>query len=76
MEKDTRVGLGFAEALTILFTALKLCGVIDWPWLWVVSPIWISIGLVVVIGLVIVSLSDIQKRDTGSTESEGSKENQ
>lgn len=25
-------------ALTILFIALKLCGVIHWSWLWVISP--------------------------------------
>ena len=42
-------GIGFAGALTILFIALKLTNVIDWPWVWVLSPIWISIILVVVI---------------------------
>ena len=35
-------GIGFAGALTILFVALKLTGVIDWSWWWVLSPIWIS----------------------------------
>ena len=66
MGKKTEVsktGLGFAEALTLLFVALKLCGVIDWPWLWVLSPIWISLGLVAVIGLIIVILTAIQKRN-------------
>lgn len=55
MEKktETRVGLGFAEALTILFIALKLTGVIAWSWLWVLSPLWISAAIVIVIGLVI-----------------------
>ena len=64
MEKKTeaRVGLGFAEALTILFIALKLCGVITWSWLWVLSPIWISLGLVAVLGLIIVIITAIQKR--------------
>ena len=64
MEKKTeaRVGLGFAEALTILFIALKLCGVITWSWLWVLSPIWISLGLVMVLGLIIVIITAIQKR--------------
>ena len=33
-------GIGFFGALGILFIALKLCGVIDWPWLWVLAPIW------------------------------------
>jgi len=35
-------GIGFTGALTILFIALKLTGVIDWSWLWVFSPLWIS----------------------------------
>ena len=37
------VGLGFVDALTLLFIALKLTGRIDWNWIWVLSPIWISI---------------------------------
>lgn len=35
-------GIGFCGLLTILFIALKLTGHIDWSWLWVLSPIWIS----------------------------------
>lgn len=35
-------GIGFVGLLTILFVALKLTGVIDWSWWWVLSPIWIS----------------------------------
>ena len=30
------------QALTILFIALKLTGYISWPWLWVISPIFIE----------------------------------
>lgn len=59
---ETRVGLGFAEALTILFVALKLCDVIDWPWLWVVSPIWITLLFVVFIAVVILVLGSIGRR--------------
>ena len=35
-------GVGFAGLLTIVFIALKLCGIIKWSWLWVLSPLWIS----------------------------------
>ena len=31
--------------LTALFIILKLCGVISWPWLWVLSPLWIGFAL-------------------------------
>ena len=32
---------GFIELLSVTFIVLKLCGVIKWSWLWVLSPIWI-----------------------------------
>lgn len=38
-------GIGFTGMLTILFIGLKLTGYIDWPWWWVLSPIWISLIL-------------------------------
>lgn len=38
-------GIGFAGLLTILFVALKLLGIISWSWLWVLSPIWISLSV-------------------------------
>lgn len=40
-------GIGFTGLLTIVFIVLKLLGKIDWSWWWVLSPIWISILLVV-----------------------------
>lgn len=45
-------GVGFTGLLTIVFIALKLCGVITWSWLWVLSPIWINAALCVVVLLV------------------------
>lgn len=35
-------GIGFVGLLTIVFITLKLTGYIAWPWVWVLSPIWIS----------------------------------
>jgi len=38
------VKVSFCGLLTILFNApaigLKLCGVIDWSWWWVLAPLW------------------------------------
>jgi hypothetical protein len=42
-------GIGFARLLTIVFITLKLLGKITWSWWWVLSPIWISLILVLVI---------------------------
>lgn len=41
--------LGLADILTVTFIVLKLIGVIDWPWLWVLSPILIIFALFLVI---------------------------
>jgi hypothetical protein len=46
-------GLGLGGVLTIIFVVLKLCGLIDWSWVWVLSPTWISIGLAIVVFLVV-----------------------
>ena len=41
-------GIGFTGLLQLLFIALKLVGVINWSWLWVLSPVWISLVIVVI----------------------------
>ena len=43
--KTTGKTIGFTGILTVAFVVLKLCGVIKWSWLWVLSPIWISVVL-------------------------------
>jgi hypothetical protein len=42
----------FVDVLAVAFIVLKLCGVIDWPWWLVLSPIWASILIVVVVFIV------------------------
>lgn len=36
-------GIGLIGGLTLLFVALKLTGYIQWSWVWVLSPIWITL---------------------------------
>ena len=45
-------GISFAGLLTIVFITLKLTGVIDWSWGWVLSPLWIG----AIIGIVIIAI--------------------
>lgn len=45
-------GIGFSGLLTIVFITLKLCKVINWSWVWVLSPIWISLIITIVIILI------------------------
>ncbi len=42
-------GIGFAGLLTVLFVGLKLTNFIDWSWWWVLSPLWISVAIVLVV---------------------------
>lgn len=49
-------GIGFVGLLTIVFITLKLCNIIAWSWWWVLSPIWISFGLVIgIIAIVLIA---------------------
>lgn len=41
-------GIGLPGALFIVFLVLKLTGVIAWPWVWVLAPLWIPLALAVV----------------------------
>jgi len=50
-------GTSFPTLLTVLFIALKLCGVIDWSWWWVLSPIPITIGIALGVFAVVVSIA-------------------
>ena len=42
MSSSSSGGVGFSGLLTVVFIALKLTGNITWPWVWVLSPLWIS----------------------------------
>ena len=48
---DNKKGMNFMDGLLLGFILLKIAGLIDWSWWWVLSPIWISaiIALLVVI---------------------------
>ena len=47
--KNSNGGIGLVGLFTIVFTVLKLTRVITWSWWWVLSPMWISILLLIVV---------------------------
>jgi hypothetical protein len=49
-------GISFVGLLTIVFITLKLCGVISWSWLWVLSPIWIGWTILLAVFLTVFSV--------------------
>ena len=38
-----------ADLFLVAFVVLKLVGVIDWSWWWVLSPIWIMLAIAVLV---------------------------
>jgi len=47
-------GIGFPGFLTIVFIVLKLTGVINWSWVWVLSPIWFSFLFVEILLIIVI----------------------
>lgn len=64
----TNVGMSFFEVLTVIFVVLKLVGVINWSWLWVLAPIWIPLSIILVICFVIAIIKVVLKRRYGVNE--------
>lgn len=66
MSSETKIsysgGIGFTGLLTIVFIILKLIGTIDWSWWWVLSPLWITFALGMLIFISIVIVIGIMKK--------------
>ncbi len=63
MSDSSSGGIGFGGLLCIVFITLKLTGHIDWSWLWVLAPVWIPLGviLIILVGLGVCVLVDALK---------------
>ena len=46
---NTSGGVGATGLLQIAFIVLKLCGVINWKWVWVLAPTWGSVSVFVLV---------------------------
>lgn len=46
------VNISIPSLLAVAFIILKLCGVIQWSWVWVLSPIWIPFALFLLFAVV------------------------
>jgi hypothetical protein len=57
MKDSSSKGLGLCDALAVVFIVLKLIGVIDWSWWWVLAPVWIPV-IIVVIAYIVISIVD------------------
>ena len=50
----TTGGVTAIDVLQIVFIVLKLCGVIKWSWWLVLMPLWISLGIGVILFIILV----------------------
>ena len=57
-DRTTNVSIGkgsmFIELLQLIFITLKLCGVIDWSWGWVLTPLWGSLILMFIVLMIFI----------------------
>ena len=62
-ENNSAKGIGcvglFVVLLGVAFIVMKIAGVIDWSWLWVLAPIWIYVGLGVIAVIAVLILAFI-----------------
>lgn len=49
---SSSAGISSTSLLGVLFVGLKLTGHISWPWVWVLSPFWIPLAIVLAVLLV------------------------
>mgnify|MGYP004536347521 CR=1 FL=1 len=45
--------LSLSTLVTIIFVILKLCGVLSWSWLWVLSPLWGGVAIIIVVAVLV-----------------------
>lgn len=58
---NSKKGMSFGSVLTLIFIVLKLCKVITWSWVWVLSPLWISVTIILIL-LVIYGILTIKEK--------------
>ena len=49
------ISMNLPTFLAILFTILKLTGMIRWSWIWVLSPLWIGM----IVGIILLAIAGI-----------------
>lgn len=52
-DNNYRAGVSIGDVVLIVFIILKLCKVINWSWFWVLSPLWISLILYIIVVIII-----------------------
>lgn len=53
-----RQSIGLVSILGVVFIVLKLCGVINWSWWWVLAPFWgqLVVGIIILVVILIIAI--------------------
>ena len=55
-------GIGFTGLLTIVFIVLKLLNIINWSWWWVLAPLWLPVGIILIIALIFIIIGCVMNK--------------
>ena len=61
-DKKVDLNLSFVENFTLAFVILKLTGYINWSWWWVISPVWITYGSIILLAIILAVIPDPRER--------------
>lgn len=67
MNNKSSGGIGCSTVVLIIFVILKLVGVINWSWWWVLSPLWIDIAILLIAILILVAFEVHDNKKYGFT---------
>jgi len=59
MKRKFKIDMHLPSLMFLLFLALKLLGFIEWSWLWVTAPIWITLSIALALCAIIFSIREI-----------------
>ena len=52
-------GIGLLGVLGVAFVVLKLVGVINWPWMWVLAPFWLPLAITLLALFIVILVATI-----------------
>ena len=61
--KNVKVSYSLSTPIFLIFLILKLTGIINWSWFWVLSPLWIPLAMVIVVFVFLVLIAYLASKN-------------
>ena len=61
--KNVKVSYSLSTPVFLVFLILKLTGVVNWSWFWVLSPLWIPLAMVIVVFVFLVLIAYLASKN-------------